>query len=177
MGLQSAGWSDTDRALRFAAYLRSGAGPDHYLRDEFDVGPLLGQLRTPLLVLHRREVPFPTVELARKVASSVAGARFLLLEGAALMPFFGDTGPVVAAINAFLAETQGHERPDGLTEREIELLALLAGGNSNEVIARMLTISTRTVERHIGNIYLKIGAHNRAEATAYAFRHSLVSPA
>jgi hypothetical protein len=52
--------------------------------------------------------------------------------------------------------------------------ALLAGGRSNAVIAGTLTISTRTVERHIENIHLTIGAHNRAEATAYAFRQGLV---
>jgi DNA-binding NarL/FixJ family response regulator len=80
-------------------------------------------------------------------------------------------------MDAFLAEMDEPARPDGLTERELEILALLAGGASNERIARTLTISTRTVERHIGNIYIKIGAHNRAEATAYAFRHELVPPA
>jgi ATP/maltotriose-dependent transcriptional regulator MalT len=66
-------------------------------------------------------------------------------------------------------------RPGGLTEREVEILALLAGGGSNQAIAGALAISARTVERHIGNIYLKIAAHNRAEATAYAFRHGIIA--
>jgi DNA-binding NarL/FixJ family response regulator len=55
----------------------------------------------------------------------------------------------------------------------LEILSLLAGGASNEHIAGALSISSRTVERHISNIYLKIGAHNRAEATAYAFRERI----
>jgi pimeloyl-ACP methyl ester carboxylesterase/DNA-binding CsgD family transcriptional regulator len=173
IGLQSSGWADAEQAMRFAAYLRAGADPDHYVTGDYDVGPLLSQLTMPALIMHRRDVPFPTVETARRIASTVPGARFVLLEGAALMPFFGDAEPVYAAIDAFLAETRGVQRPDGLTEREIEILALLANGASNERIARTLTISTRTVERHIGNIYLKIGAHNRAEATAYAFRHDI----
>ncbi|MGH7713374.1 MAG: response regulator transcription factor, partial [Gemmatimonadaceae bacterium] len=63
----------------------------------------------------------------------------------------------------------------GLTERETEILALLAEGNSNKGIARVLSISTRTVERHIGNVYTKIGAHNRAQATAYAFRQGIAT--
>ncbi len=67
------------------------------------------------------------------------------------------------------------ERGDRLTEREIEILEWVAGGYSNQGIARELAISTRTVERHIGNVYLKIGAHNRAQATAYAIRKGLVS--
>jgi DNA-binding NarL/FixJ family response regulator len=52
----------------------------------------------------------------------------------------------------------------------MEILALLAAGRSNQEIARDLSISARTAERHIGNIYPKIGARNRAEATAYAVR-------
>jgi DNA-binding CsgD family transcriptional regulator len=173
IGLQSAGWADTEQALRFAAYLRAGADAGHYPGGDFDVRPQLGQLKTRVLVLQRRDVPFPPVEIARQVASTVPGARFVLLEGSALMPFFGDTESGLAAISTFLAETSDLERPDGLTERELEILALVARGASNEGIARTLTISTRTVERHIGNIYLKIGAHNRAEATAYAFRNAI----
>jgi non-specific serine/threonine protein kinase len=68
----------------------------------------------------------------------------------------------------------GRTRPGGLTEREVEILALLARGGSSQEIASALSISARTVERHIGNIYLKVGAHNRAEATTYAFRQGIV---
>ena len=55
-----------------------------------------------------------------------------------------------------------------LTERESEVLRLIATGNSNREIAETLFLSPRTVERHIANIYLKIHAHNKAEAVAYA---------
>jgi DNA-binding NarL/FixJ family response regulator len=61
----------------------------------------------------------------------------------------------------------------GLTEREQQILSLLAGGASNEAMARSLSISVRTAERHIANIYVKIGAHNRAEATAYASKRGI----
>jgi DNA-binding CsgD family transcriptional regulator len=63
--------------------------------------------------------------------------------------------------------------PDGLTEREVEVLRLVAGGKSNREIADELVLSTRTVERHVTNIYAKIDAHGRADATAYALRHGL----
>jgi DNA-binding NarL/FixJ family response regulator len=99
-------------------------------------------------------------------------ARLVLLEGSAVVPFLGDTDAALAPIIRFLAEPS-ESRPAGLTEREIEILALLAGGASNEQISRSLSISTRTVERHIGNIYLKISAHNRAEATAYAIHQGI----
>lgn len=60
-----------------------------------------------------------------------------------------------------------------LTEREREVLRLIAAGHSNRVIADTLFLSPRTIERHIANIYLKIDAHSKAEATAYALRHAL----
>jgi DNA-binding CsgD family transcriptional regulator/tetratricopeptide (TPR) repeat protein len=65
--------------------------------------------------------------------------------------------------------------PDALTAREVQMLRLLAAGKSNRAIAAECVLSIRTVERHIANIYAKIGAHNKAEATAYAFRHGLIT--
>jgi DNA-binding NarL/FixJ family response regulator len=60
-----------------------------------------------------------------------------------------------------------------LTRREQEVLHLIAAGASNNVIARELVLSVRTVERHITNIYTKIGARSRADAVAYVFRQRL----
>jgi DNA-binding NarL/FixJ family response regulator len=66
------------------------------------------------------------------------------------------------------------ERPDGLTAREIEVLGLIAAGKTNKVIARELFLSEKTVDRHVSNIFLKLGVSSRAAATAYAFTHKLV---
>lgn len=63
--------------------------------------------------------------------------------------------------------------PDGLSVREVEVLRLIARGQSNKQIAEELVLSIRTVERHIANVYAKIGASTKAQATAYAFGHSL----
>jgi DNA-binding NarL/FixJ family response regulator len=60
-----------------------------------------------------------------------------------------------------------------LTLREGEVLRLLAVGKTNKEIAATLRISVPTAERHVANIYAKIGARNRADATAYAWRHGL----
>ena len=65
------------------------------------------------------------------------------------------------------------ERPDGLTGREQEVLVLVARGKSTREISEQLVLSTRTTARHITNIYAKIGARNRVEATSYAMRHGL----
>jgi len=58
--------------------------------------------------------------------------------------------------------------PAGLTGREVEVLLLMAKGKTNREIASELVISPRTVQRHTSNIYAKINARNRAEATAFA---------
>jgi predicted ATPase/DNA-binding CsgD family transcriptional regulator len=59
----------------------------------------------------------------------------------------------------------------GLSRREVEVLRLIADGRTNRQIAETLFLSVRTVERHVTNLYGKIGAHGRAEATAFALRH------
>jgi predicted ATPase/DNA-binding CsgD family transcriptional regulator len=62
----------------------------------------------------------------------------------------------------------------GLTAREVEVLRLVAKGQSNKQIAAELVLSVRTVERHITNLYGKIDARGKADATAYAFTHGLL---
>lgn len=68
-------------------------------------------------------------------------------------------------------------RPDGLTKREVEVLALAAAGMTNRDIAAALVISQKTVARHLSNIFAKISVSTRTEAAAYAFDHGLAAPA
>ncbi len=72
-----------------------------------------------------------------------------------------------------VADELGAGHPDGLTVREVEVLRLLAEGQTNAEIAATFVISVHTVERHLANAYRKIGAHNRAEATAYTLSAGL----
>jgi ATP/maltotriose-dependent transcriptional regulator MalT len=62
----------------------------------------------------------------------------------------------------------------GLSERELEVLRLVAAGKSNREIASTLVISEHTVARHLQNMYAKLGLSSRAAATAFAFEHELV---
>ncbi len=63
--------------------------------------------------------------------------------------------------------------PAGLTAREVEVLRLLSAGAANKEIAQALFISVPTVERHLANVYAKIGAAGRVAAATWALRHGL----
>ncbi len=161
----------------------------------FDVTELLPRLKAPTLVLHRREIPWLPVDIARTVASRIPGGRLIVLEGEGTAPYLGDSEAAAGAIDEFLGEgkegrtdlreadapaserdgaglAQGY--PDALTAREVEVLRRLADGKTNTEIAEELYVSVRTVERHIANIYAKIGTRGRANATAYALTRGLI---
>ena len=75
---------------------------------------------------------------------------------------------------ARVEEMLGSRAPTSLTSREMEVIRLLARGDTNRVIARTLAISERTVDRHVANIFTKLDLSSRAAATAYAYEHGLV---
>ena len=62
----------------------------------------------------------------------------------------------------------------GLTDRELEVLLVLARGASNQEIAETLGISPKTVGHHVQHVYQKAGDNSRAAATLWAFQHDLV---
>jgi DNA-binding NarL/FixJ family response regulator len=62
----------------------------------------------------------------------------------------------------------------GLTARELQVLRLLADGRSNKAIAAQLTLSKRTIDRHVSNIFRKLRVSSRAAATAYGYEHRLI---
>lgn len=64
--------------------------------------------------------------------------------------------------------------PDGLTDRETEVVALIAEGLSNQQIARRLVVGVSTVKTHINHILAKTGCRDRAAVVSYAYRHRLV---
>jgi len=67
------------------------------------------------------------------------------------------------------------ESPEALTERETDVLRLLAQGQANKQIARSLNIAEKTVKVHVSNILSKLGVQSRTQATLYAIRTGLVS--
>jgi len=75
---------------------------------------------------------------------------------------------------AALAHPKPSRTANGLSEREVQVLQLVASGQTNRAIADALFISEKTVARHLSNIFNKLGVSTRAAATAYAYQHHLV---
>jgi pimeloyl-ACP methyl ester carboxylesterase/DNA-binding CsgD family transcriptional regulator len=184
-------WAGGDDAKWYTRYLRESVTPEG-LRSAFeairgaDVRPLLSKVEAPTLVMHRRNLAVLGVDAAKELTSRIPDARLVLFDGEWIAPFMGGaTDAVVSTIDRFLRESPVPARairspgrtdapPAVLTPRETEVLRLLAAGRTSSEISRELTLSVRTVGRHITNIYGKIGARTRADATSYAIRHRLV---
>jgi DNA-binding NarL/FixJ family response regulator len=81
--------------------------------------------------------------------------------------------PDVARVDELAGGTSGRDL-HGLTERELQVLRLVAAGKSNREIASTLVISEHTVARHVQNIFAKVDVSSRAAAGAFAFEHDLV---
>ncbi|MGI8857123.1 MAG: helix-turn-helix transcriptional regulator [Thermomicrobiales bacterium] len=114
------------------------------------------------------------------IASGDATAASTLIADARAISTPLDARPALAHAEALSARltpqvVQGAAPfPNRLTAREVEALRLLATGLSNRAIGVALDITPRTIERHISNVYTKIGVSSRAEAAAYAIRHGLL---
>ena len=103
------GWSEGGQGTDFAELVREGAtqaATEAYLQaaEQFDVTALLPKLRSPTLVLHRRQLRWPPLEVATSIASGIPDARLALLEGASAALHVGDVEAVATAIDEFLGE-------------------------------------------------------------------------
>jgi DNA-binding CsgD family transcriptional regulator/pimeloyl-ACP methyl ester carboxylesterase len=149
-----------------------------------DVTDQLPLVSAPTIVIHRRGVTQIALEVSRDLASRLPNGRLVMVEGSQPALFVEDTEAIVRLLVDFFSDGTAPtgdqlgaaaELPDGrgLSPREREVLRLVAAGESNAEIARRLGISAHTVERHVANIYRKIDARGRADATAFALRKGL----
>ncbi|MFE3452022.1 response regulator [Nonomuraea sp. NPDC059194] len=82
-------------------------------------------------------------------------------------------GQVLLAPEAASAMMTAEASPVPLTEREREVLRLIAAGRSNKEIARDLAVAEKTVKTHVSNVLMKLGVQDRTQAALYAVRHGL----
>jgi DNA-binding CsgD family transcriptional regulator/pimeloyl-ACP methyl ester carboxylesterase len=188
------GWSAAEAGRATADQIREAVTPQvaraiMQVASAVDVTGQLPDVIAPTLVVHRRGMSQIPVDVPRSLALGLPRGRLVLLEGAQPTLFGEGPDAVMSMLLDFLCD--GIEpaepaaaadgvafgppaaSPDGLSRRELEVLQLLAAGESNQQIARRLGLSTHTVERHVANLYRKIGARGRADATAYAFRNGM----
>jgi len=147
-----------------------------------DASHLLDQITAPTLVLHSRGDRMNDFSEARYLASHIAGARLVALDSVnhivledepawstfqrELRAFLDEAAPPPAASATATATAS----LDSLSHREREILALAARGLDNDEIADELVLSTRTVERHLSNVYGKLDLHGRSARTAAVAR-------
>ena len=144
-----------------------------------DVSEAARRVGAPALVLHRRRdraIPFAC---GRELAALLPKARLHALAGDMHPPWLGDQVTVVRAVRYFLADetTPAVVAPAAgspLSDREQEVLRLVADGLTNEQIAQRLIVSVHTVHRHVANIRLKLNQPSRGAAATYALRHELI---
>lgn len=135
-------------------------------------GEACGTLRRALEVWSEIEVPYEiaTTRLllghACRLCGDEDGATRSLAQAAEIFDRLGTAGEAVP----------GPSLPGGLTEREAEVLRLVAAGKGNRQIATALHLSERTVARHLSNVFVKIGVGSRTAAAAFAFEHGLTRP-
>lgn len=163
----------------FARYLRSGASPSRartlmLANAELDLRDVLSDVDIPTLALHRTDENWVSVEQSRYLASKIPGAKLVELHGVDHWPWIGDADSVLVEVEAFMTGVR-RSKPqrevcgrDSLTPREAEVARLAVAGLSAKEIADELTISERTAESHIANIYAKLGVTSRVELVVKA---------
>ena len=132
-------------------------------RNSIDVRDTARRVTQPALVLHARQDRAVPYEEGRLLASLLPDARFVTLESDNHILQEGEPAweTFLSEVRAFLGDDERERAPvaadlSELSEREREVLELVAAGMSNEEIAERLFLSTRTVERHLSNVYAKL---------------------
>jgi pimeloyl-ACP methyl ester carboxylesterase/DNA-binding CsgD family transcriptional regulator len=184
------GWPAGEEGHLAADWFRTATSPANAratLRaaSAIDVTVDAARVACPVLVLHRAEASVIPFELSAQLARTLPAGRLEVMPGSSAGLFFEETDPVVDWIVSFVIDPQAQpirsparrsrsaRGSGGLSPRETEVLRLLAGGESNGQIADRLGLSINTVERHVSNLYRKIDARGRAEATAWAIRNGV----
>jgi pimeloyl-ACP methyl ester carboxylesterase/DNA-binding CsgD family transcriptional regulator len=129
------------------------------------VRAMLPAVQAPTAVLHREGDRGTRFELGREVAALIPGSTLIPLAGSSHLFYYGDWQAVLQATLGFL----GAPASPGprLTERELEVAALVADGLTNHAIASRLAIAPRTAEAHVENIRRKLKVHSRAQIATW----------
>ena len=147
-------------------------------RGRMDVSDTARRVTRPALVVHARHDRAVPYEEGRRLASLLSDSRLVTLETDNHILQEGEPAwqAFVAQVRTFLGDNEGPRTEASdvseLSNREREVLALVAAGMSNDAIGERLFLSTRTVERHLSNIYAKLRLSGKGARAAAAARHA-----
>jgi pimeloyl-ACP methyl ester carboxylesterase/DNA-binding CsgD family transcriptional regulator len=164
---------DVDGFARFQRVSASAAVAARLLEVYYgtDIRGLLPAIRARTAVLHREADRGTRFELGREAAALIPGAVLIPLPGSSHLFYHGDWLAVLEAMLGFLCEPAS-PGPQ-LTGRELEVAGLVAGGLTNQAIARRLSVAPRTAEAHVENIRRKLQVHSRAQIAAWVTEQRL----
>jgi len=186
LGSVASGFTDPDFVRKGTEVFLQATSPEalsafNGANARIDVRNLLPRVTAPTLVTHEPAFPFGSFDLCQEVAAAIPNAEFLIVndnsiggrvhdENVAAIDRFLRAGTATSPLSATVTETATPPYVDVLTPREIQVLRQVAGGATNKEIAANLGVAVSTIERHLVNLYTKIGARGRADAVAYALR-------
>jgi pimeloyl-ACP methyl ester carboxylesterase/DNA-binding CsgD family transcriptional regulator len=165
--------------LQRVASSAKNAGAARKARTSDDTRALLRQLDAPTLVLHSRDERMNDFGGGVALASTIPGARLVVLESSnhiilgdepAWQVFVDEVDSFLATDRGPSAVATGGAAAELLSARELDVLRLAAQGLDNAAIAASLTLSVRTVERHLHNTYLKLGVQGKSARVAAVAR-------
>jgi DNA-binding NarL/FixJ family response regulator len=189
LGSVASGFTDPDFVRKGTEVFLQATSPQalsafNAANARIDIRDLLPRVTAPTLVTHEPAFPFGSFDLCQEVAAAIPSTEFLVVsdnsiagrvhnENVAAIDRFLRTGSATSSMSPAADKTIDPLRCDALTPREVEVLREVADGATNKEIAAALGIAVSTIERHLANLYPKIGARGRADAIVYALRHRL----
>jgi DNA-binding CsgD family transcriptional regulator len=163
--------------VRASCLMAEGAA----LLAEHEPNAALGPLRRAWTEWQRLEAPYDAARVRLLIGCAyrdLGDHELASMEFDAARWVFQQLGalPDLTHVDALASHSDAREAPGGLTTREVEVLRLIAAGQTNKEIGETLVISEHTVARHVQNMLAKLGCPSRAALAAFAVEHGLAQP-
>jgi DNA-binding NarL/FixJ family response regulator len=145
--------------------------------EEGDARGALTALRTAWAIWQELDAPYEAARcrvLAARAWRALGDAAAASMDLEAARAVFSELGAAPDLLRIDALSRGAHSGATPLSAREVEVVRLVAEGKTNRAIAGELYLSEKTVDRHLSNVFSKLGVSSRAAATAYAYEHALI---
>ncbi|MCH8815246.1 MAG: adenylate/guanylate cyclase domain-containing protein [Chloroflexi bacterium] len=153
------GLPSREASQRFATMMQHSVTPETHQKSraammQFDVEELLPLIRSPTLVLHRRDVPYPTLDIPRELTVRIPDSRLVLLDGDVMAVYIGEMAPILDAIDDFLGDSETEEASPSRT-REVHTILFTDVEGSTALTDRLGDAKARDILREHERIVRK----------------------